>query len=71
VRCPRAAPNRDENLLAAKNAAQLDKRMSAIEEKLRKFHDLISRIDEALADSAVFIEDPGQGGAFILPARRT
>ena len=40
--------------------AQLDKRISAIEEKVRKFHDLISRIDKALAEPAVYIEDPAK-----------
>jgi ATP-binding cassette subfamily F protein 3 len=53
-----AAPDRDEDPSAAKNAAQLGKRISAIEEKIRKFHDLVSRIDKALAEPAVFIEDP-------------
>ena len=66
-----AAPDRDENLHAAKNAAQLDKRMSAIEEKMRKIHDLVSRIDKALAGPAVFIENPAKAALFILPARRT
>ncbi len=55
-----AAPDRDQNLHAARNAAQLDKRISAIEEKMRKFHDLVSRIDKALAEPAVFIEDPAK-----------
>jgi len=63
-----AAQDRDENLHAAKNAAQLDKRMSAIEEKLRKFHDLMSRIDEALAEPAIFIEDPAK--AALLSSQR-
>jgi ATP-binding cassette, subfamily F, member 3 len=56
----RAAPDRDQNPRAAKNAAQLDKRISAIEEKMRKFHDLVSRIDKALAEPAVYIEDPAK-----------
>jgi ATP-binding cassette subfamily F protein 3 len=63
-----AAPDRNEHLHAAKNAAQLDKRMSAIEENLRKFHDLISRIDKALAEPAVFIEDPAK--AVLLSSQR-
>jgi ATP-binding cassette subfamily F protein 3 len=63
-----AAPDRDGNLHAAKNAAQLDKRMSVIEERLRKFHDLISRIDQALAEPAVFIEDPAK--AVLLSSQR-
>jgi ATP-binding cassette subfamily F protein 3 len=63
-----AAPDRDENLHAAKNAAQLDKRMSAIEEKMGKLHDLVSRIDKALAEPAVFIEDPAK--AALLSSQR-
>ena len=55
-----AAPERDQNPHAARNTAQLDKRISAIEEKMRKFHDLVSRIDMALAEPAVFIEDPAK-----------
>ncbi len=35
---------------------------------MRKFHDLISRIDEALAESAVFIEDPAK--AALLSSQR-
>jgi ATP-binding cassette subfamily F protein 3 len=64
----RAAPDRDQNPHAAKNAAQLDKRISAIEEKMRKFHDLVSRIDKALAEPAVFIEDPAK--AALLSSQR-
>ena len=63
-----AAPDRDEDPHAAKNAAQLDKRISAIEEKMRKFHDLVSRIDKALAEPAVFIEDPAK--AALLSSQR-
>jgi ATP-binding cassette, subfamily F, member 3 len=63
-----AAQDRDENPCAAKNAAQLDKRISAIEEKMRKFHDLVSRIDKALAEPAVFIEDPAK--AALLSSQR-
>jgi ATP-binding cassette subfamily F protein 3 len=64
----RAAPDRDQNPHAAKDAAQLDKRISAIEEKMRKFHDLVSRIDKALAEPAVFIEDPAK--AALLSSQR-
>src|ERR1700730_15310159 len=64
----RAAPDRDENPRAAKNAAQLDNGLSAIEEKMRKFHDLVSRIDKALAEPVVFIEDPAK--AALLSSQR-
>jgi ATP-binding cassette subfamily F protein 3 len=63
-----AAPDRDQNPHAAKNAAQLDKRISAIEEKMRKLHDLVSRIDKALAEPAVYIEDPAK--AALLSSQR-
>jgi ATP-binding cassette, subfamily F, member 3 len=62
------ALDRDENSHAAKNAARLDKRISAIEEKMGKFRDLVSRIDKALADPAVFIEDPAK--AALLSSQR-
>jgi hypothetical protein len=39
-----------------------------IEEKMRKFHDLVSRIDKALAEPAVFIEDPAK--AALLSSQR-
>jgi ATP-binding cassette, subfamily F, member 3 len=63
-----AAPDRDENPRAAKNAAQLDRRIAAIEAKMRKFHDLVARIDKALAEPAVFIEDPAK--AALLSSQR-
>lgn len=63
-----AAPVRDENPRAAKNAAQLDRRIAAIEAKVRKFHDLVARIDKALAEPAVFIEDPAK--AALLSSQR-
>jgi ATP-binding cassette, subfamily F, member 3 len=63
-----AAPDRDQNSHAAKNAAQLDKRISAIEEKIHTFHDLVSRIDKALAEPAVFIKDPAK--AALLSSQR-
>ena len=63
-----AAPVRDENPRAAKNAAQLDRRIAAIETKMRKFHDLVARIDKALAEPAVFIEDPAK--AALLSSQR-
>ena len=40
----------------------------SIEEKLRKYHDLISRIDATLADPAVFTKDPAK--AALLSAQR-
>jgi hypothetical protein len=51
---------RAPHLLILNEPPQLDKRISAIEEKVRKFHDLISRIDKALAEPAVYIEDPAK-----------
>ncbi|MGI8570504.1 MAG: ABC-F family ATP-binding cassette domain-containing protein [Methylocella sp.] len=63
-----AAPDRDENPRAAKNAALLDKRIAAVEAKMRKFHDLVSRIDKALAEPAVFIEDRAK--AALLSSQR-
>ena len=35
---------------------------------MRKFHDLVSRIDKALAEPAVFIEDPAK--AALLSSQR-
>ena len=35
---------------------------------MRKFHDLVSRIDKALAEPAVFIEDPAR--AALLSSQR-
>ncbi|MGH6812903.1 MAG: ABC-F family ATP-binding cassette domain-containing protein [Methylocella sp.] len=63
-----AAPERDASPRAARNAAQLDKRVSAIEAKMRKFHDLVSRIDKALAEPEVFIEVPAKA-AFLSSQR--
>ena len=63
-----AAPDPGESLPTAKNAAQLSKRIAAIEEKMRKFHDLVSRIDKALAEPAAFIEDPAK--AALLSSQR-
>ena len=63
-----AAPDPGETPHAAKGVARLDKRIAAIEEKMRKFHDLVSRIDKALAEPAVFIEDPAK--AALLSSQR-
>ena len=62
---------REESPGAPKNAAKISKRVSAIEERMRKYHQLISRIDETLADPAVFTQDFDQNGAIIRSARRT
>jgi ATP-binding cassette subfamily F protein 3 len=43
----RAAPEPGENPRAVKNAGRLDKRIAAIEAKMRTFHDLVARIDNA------------------------
>jgi len=43
---------------ASKNAARLAKRVSAVEEKMHKFRDLMARIDEMLSDPAAFTKDP-------------
>jgi ATP-binding cassette subfamily F protein 3 len=50
---PTPSPSRRE-------ATPLMKRIAAIEEKMRKFQDLIKRIDAALADPAVFKKDPAK-----------
>jgi ATP-binding cassette subfamily F protein 3 len=61
-------PVRNETPRGTKNEVKLSKRISAIEEKLRKYHDLISRIDATLADPAVFTKDPAK--AALLSAQR-
>jgi len=61
-------PIRNETPRGTKNEVKLSKRISAIEEKLRKFHDLISRIDATLANPAVFTKDPAK--AALLSAQR-
>jgi ATP-binding cassette subfamily F protein 3 len=43
-----------------REAVPLKKRIAAVEEKMRKFQDLIARIDAALADPAVFKRDPAK-----------
>ncbi|WP_026607171.1 ABC-F family ATP-binding cassette domain-containing protein [Methylocapsa acidiphila] len=53
----RQSPERREASLGRKESAPLKKRIWAIEEKMRKFQDLIARIDKALADPAVFSKD--------------
>jgi ATP-binding cassette subfamily F protein 3 len=61
-------PVRNETPRGTKNEVKLSKRISAIEEKLRKYHDLISRIDATLANPAVFTKDPAK--AALLSAQR-
>jgi ATP-binding cassette subfamily F protein 3 len=63
-----AMPVRQDATREAKNAAQINKRISAIEARLRKFHDLISRIDKTLADPATFGKDPAK--VALLSAQR-
>ena len=63
-----AMPVRQDNRQAGRNAAQSAKRIAAIEEKMRKFHDLMARIDEALADPAAFTTNPAK--AALLSAQR-
>ncbi len=43
-----------------REAVPLKKRIAAVEEKMRKFQDLIARIDTALADPAVFTISPAK-----------
>ena len=56
----RAAPERRETSQARKDAAPLKKRIWAIEEKMRKFQDLVERIDKALADPQAYQKDPAK-----------
>jgi ATP-binding cassette subfamily F protein 3 len=60
-------PRRGRSRRRSRHAAR-NKRISAIEEKMRKFHDLVSRIDKALAEPAVYIEDPSK--AALLSSQR-
>ncbi|WOJ88728.1 ABC-F family ATP-binding cassette domain-containing protein [Methylocapsa polymorpha] len=52
----RAEPQR-RDAPSKKDAAPLKKRIWAIEEKMRKFQDLMARIDKTLANPAVFSKD--------------
>jgi ATP-binding cassette, subfamily F, member 3 len=63
-----ALPVRYETPRGAKNTAQLGKRISAVEDKMSKFQDLISRIDETLANPAIFAKDAAK--AALLSAQR-
>jgi ATP-binding cassette subfamily F protein 3 len=66
----RQAPpsDRRESPRTAKDFVLLNKRISAIEEKMGKFQGLISRIDKALADPAAFTKDPAKSA--LLSAQR-
>jgi len=44
--------------LSAKAAMPLKKRIAAAEEKMKKFEDLIARVDQMLADPQAFVKDP-------------
>ena len=61
-------PDRAERPFAKTNAAQLSKRISAIDGKIGKFRDLIARIDGTLADPAVFGKNPAK--AALLSSQR-
>ena len=63
-----AIPDRTEKPPAKTSAAQLSKRISAIDGKIGKFRDLIARIDETLADPAVFGKNPAK--AALLSSQR-
>ena len=54
------APERRENAQGRKDSAPSKKQIWAIEEKMRKFQDLIERIDKALANPATFTKDPAK-----------
>ncbi len=64
----RQAPERRESPRTAKDFIQLNKRIAAVEDKMRKYQDLIARIDKALADPAAFSKD--QAKAAVLAAQR-
>ncbi|MEJ0096020.1 MAG: ABC-F family ATP-binding cassette domain-containing protein [Methylocella sp.] len=66
VEAERAAAR--ENGQGRKDSAPLKKRIWAIEEKMRKFQDLVERIDKALANPATFAKD--QAKAAQLSAQR-
>jgi len=44
--------------LSAKATMPLKKRLAAAEEKMKKFEDLIARVDQMLADPQAFVKDP-------------
>ena len=44
----------------AAGLAPLKKRIWAVEEKMRKFQDLVARVDKALANPAAFAKDPAK-----------
>jgi len=58
-----AAPERAPQRGAAssrQDSAPLKKRIWAVEEKMRKFQDLVARVDKALANPAAFAKDPAK-----------
>jgi len=57
-----------ESAQSRKDSAPLKKRIWAIEEKMRKFQDLIERIDKALGNPAAFTKDPAK--AALLSSQR-
>ena len=59
----RAATERPQRAVAAptrQDAGPLKKRIWAVEEKMRKFQDLVARVDKALANPAAFAKDPAK-----------
>jgi ATP-binding cassette subfamily F protein 3 len=68
VEAERAASERRESAPSRKDSAPLKKRIWAIEEKMRKFQDLIERIDKALGNPAAFAKDPAK--AALLSSQR-
>ncbi|WP_036259210.1 ABC-F family ATP-binding cassette domain-containing protein [Methylocapsa aurea] len=56
----RSAPQRKEGAQNRKDGAPTKKQIWAIEEKMRKFQDLIQRIDMALATPKAFAKDPAK-----------
>ncbi len=55
---PRDAPSRKE--AGPRGAAPLRKRIVAAEDRMRKFHDLVQRVDKALSNPENFCKDPAK-----------
>ena len=64
----KSAPARPESPRTMKKTVLPSKRISAIEDRMRKFKDLIARIDETLARPAAFTKDPAK--AALLSSQR-
>ncbi|VTZ26391.1 hypothetical protein MPC1_3020006 [Methylocella tundrae] len=62
------APQR-QSAPSRKESAPLKKRIWAVEERMRKFQDLIERVDKALAHPASFAKDPAKAAQ--LSAQRS